>query len=407
MKESRVKWLILTVCCIVVMVNAGVRLSFGIFIKPLENTFNISRSMSSLVQSFFELGFGIFQLTMGRVVDIRGPKKVILVGLIVLAASFSLLSKVKAVSLFYVIYGIIIAFGAGSTSLVTNIAVVKNRFKSEGALPVSAITASVSVGQLVLIPVVSYFVTNLDWRAGYLYLSLLTAVTALLVFVGMPKDKMSDSVTHFKQKMFSPIKFKEIIKSYSFWVFGLVFMVCGFGFSFVATHLIPYVLDIPLAPRQASNALALIGGVSIVGTLGTGYISRLFSKNKIILLLFLVRALAMGLLLFSESGGTIYIFAVIIGLTWTATVPLITDLSSEKFGVENTGTVLGALFLLHQFGAAAGSYMGGLISDYTHGYHLMFFISAVLDIGAALLIWLHRRRHSKITTKFKTGSHKI
>ena len=169
-------------------------------------------------------------------------------------------------------------------------------------------------------------------------------------------------------------------------------MICGFGFSFIATHLIPYAMDHQMKPGVASNVLALIGGISVFGTLGVGYVSQLTSRYKITLLLFIVRALAMGLLLFSASTNMIYVFAVLIGLTWTATVPLISDLSAETFGIQNTGSVLGALFLLHQVGAALGSYLGGLTADYTHGYHIMFIVTALLDVGAALLIFSYRKR---------------
>lgn len=147
-----------------------------------------------------------------------------------------------------------------------------------------------------------------------------------------------------------------------------------------------------MPPERASNVLALIGGVSIFGTLGAGYVSQFFPRKYITFLLFMVRAFAMGFLLISSSADSFYIFGILIGLTWTATVPLITDLSTEKFGVQNAGTILGALFLLHQIGAALGSFLGGLSADYTHGYHAMFVLAAILDIGAALLILTYKKQ---------------
>ncbi len=385
--------MVLLVCCTVIIINAGIRLSFGVFFNPLEKTFNIGRSSLSLIQSFFELGFGLFQLTMGRIVDVRGPKKVIWVGLVIMALSFLLLIRAKAVWTFYLVYGVFLAFGAGSTSLVTNIVVIKNWFKGKSSLAVSSATASVSAGQLVLIPVISYFVVTVSWRAGYLYLALLTIIAALMVIIGLPNSKRPISGVGSPQKIISTKKFFIIAGSRSFLVLGCVFAICGFGFSFIATHLVPFVIDLHWKPGDASNTLAIIGGISIIGTLGVGYLSGKFSKRIITFILFIIRAVAMNLLLIFSSDIGVYVFTVIMGLTWTATVPLITDLSSDTFGSENTGTVLGALFLLHQLGAAAGSFAGGLVSDYTHGYHIMFFISAVLDLGAALLILSHRNNN--------------
>jgi len=374
------------------MLNAGLRLSFGVFFTPLQNTLGVSRGSLSLVQSFFELGFGFFQLIMGRMVDIRGPKQIIALGLAVLGVSFLLLSQTNTIWLLYPIYGLMVAFGAGSTSLVTNITLLKKWFPVKSTLAVSAATASVSSGQLIMIPVISFFIIYQGVTKGYAFLSLLTALTLLLAIIGLPKDDGTEFLETNKQKLRPLIKFNHVVRSRSFWTLGTVFLVCGFGFSFIATHLIPFATDLHLSQGHAANALALIGGVSIIGTLGAGYISRFISRPKLTCLLFVMRAAGM-LLLFGPVGNiTLYVFAVIFGLTWTSTVPLITELGSERFGVRNTGTVLGALFLLHQVGAAAGSYLGGLTADFTHGYHLMFVISFILDIGAALLILTYRQK---------------
>ncbi len=389
-KERNLKWVILVICCLVIMVNAGIRFSFGVFFNSLQSALSVSRSSLSLAQSFFELGFGFFQLTMGRIVDLRGSKQVMAAGLAILAVSFLLLTRIKTIWLLYLVYGLLIPFGAGSTSLVTGISLVKRWFPSGSTFAVSMATASVSVGQLVLIPVISYFLINQGVSSGYLFLSLLAFVTLVPVLAVLPNRNGSGRDGTHWNRLITPLKFGQVARSRPFWTLSTVFMVCGFGFSLIATHIIPYAADLHIDLGHAANALALTGGISIIGTLGGGYLSGYFSRKRLTFLLFMLRALAMVLLLGPVSKTTLYIFAIIIGLTWTTTVPLITDLSTEKFGVESAGTVLGALFFLHQVGAAAGSYMGGLIADYTHGYHTIFIISIILDVAAALLILTFR-----------------
>lgn len=393
------KFLILATCCVLIMVNAGVRLSFGIFIKPLQSAFDINRSSLSLVHSLFELGFGLSQLILGRLVDVRGSKNIMIYGFLMLSFSFALLSRVNNVWQLYLIYGLLVSFAAGSTSLVIGIKIIKNWFTSHSTLPISAATASVSVGQLISIPLISEVVTKTSWHTGYFYLSLASLISAILVFVGIQNHPAQNIKPNSKQGVVLIGKLEEILGSRSFWVFGSVFMVCGFGFSFIGTHLIPYAVDLHMEPRAASDVLALIGGVSILGTLITGYMSQTVSRKNIIFALFLIRCAAMGLLLFANSLGMIYVFAILIGITWTATVPLISDLSSERFGAENTGSVLGALFLIHQVGAAMGSYFGGLTSDYTHGYHAMFIVTAILDFVAAVLIFFYKPKYLIFSSK--------
>jgi len=389
--ESRMKWFVLTVCCIVVMVNAGIRMSFGVFFKPLQDVLGTSRYNVSLIQSFFELGFGFFQLVTGRLVDIAGPKKVILAGLAVLAGAFLLVSKVQSVLMLFLVYGVMVAFGAGSTSLVAAIAVARQWFVTKSNLAVSSLTASLSAGQLILIPAVSYFVSAYGPASGFRLLSVLSLTAFIVVAIGLHNKAGSPREKPKNQTSRPPLALREVCQSRSFWVFGLTFAACGFGFSFIVTHFIPFATDLHMHSGQASGAMALIGGVSIAGTLLAGYVSDIYSKRKITALLFFIRALAMAMLFGNISHFTVYTFAVVIGLTWTATVPLISSLSVERFGAENTGSVLGALFLLHQAGAAAGSYLGGLIAEYTHGYHAMFAITAAVDLMAAAVILTHKK----------------
>ncbi len=393
-KESNMKWLVLLVCCIMIIVNAGARLSYGVFFKSLQDILQATRSSLSLAQSSFELGFGFFQLFMGRLTDILGAKRVITAGLAVLGVSFIILSSVKTVWVLYLVYGFLIAFGAGSTSLVTGISLIKGWFTSKSTLAASAVTASVSIGQLVMIPAVSYFISTQGPYDGYRFLAVSSLFTLALVLV-LFWNKGSCKPAPVVKTGICPNRYKglrQIIAARSFWVYGISFMICGFGFSFVATHLIPFATDMGFSFNQASGTLALIGGISIIGTMAAGYLANYFPKRVLAALLFLIRGGAMWLMLGTLSDTVILVFAIIIGLTWTSTVPLITNLGTEYFGPVNTGTVLGALFLMHQLGAAAGSYVGGFIADYAHGYHMMFAFSTALDIGAAAMLIFYRKK---------------
>jgi len=394
-KESNMKWLVLLICCIMIMVNAGARLSYGVFFKSLQDILQASRSSLSLAQSSFELGFGFFQLLMGRLADTMGPRRVITAGLAVLGVSFIILSSVKTVWLLYLVYGLLLAFGAGSTSLVAGISLIKGWFTSKSTLAVSAATASVSIGQLVMIPAVSYFVSTQGPYNGYRFLALASLFSLVLVVLllwnkGNYKTAPAAKTRNCPKQRYKGLQ--QIFTTPSFWVYGISFMICGFGFSFVATHLIPFATDMGFSFNRASGILALIGGISIIGTMAAGYLANYFPKRILTALLFVIRGGAMWLMLGSLSDTVLLIFAIIIGVTWTSTVPLITNLGTEYFGPVNTGTVLGALFLMHQLGAAAGSYMGGFIADYSHGYHIMFALSAFLDIGAAALLMLYRKK---------------
>ena len=79
-------------------------------------------------------------------------------------------------------------------------------------------------------------------------------------------------------------------------------------------------------------------------------------------------------------------------MSWLATVPLTSSLTSEIYGVKNIGMMAGVLTLIHQLGGAAAVYAAGLIYTSTGAYNLIFSASVILLIGAALLSFMVREK---------------
>ena len=55
---------------------------------------------------------------------------------------------------------------------------------------------------------------------------------------------------------------------------------------------------------------------------------------------------------FVENMPGFFVFAVIYGLDWFATVPPSMAITADTFGRENVGKVYGWIFMSHQIGAA-------------------------------------------------------
>jgi hypothetical protein len=56
------------------------------------------------------------------------------------------------------------------------------------------------------------------------------------------------------------------------------------------------------------------------------------------------------------------------------------------------GSILGAIFLVHQTGAAIGSWLAGALFESTGGYGLVDVIACTILVGAAPARRAHRRR---------------
>ncbi len=79
------------------------------------------------------------------------------------------------------------------------------------------------------------------------------------------------------------------------------------------------------------------------------------------------------------------VFSAAIGLLWLSTVPLTSGLIAVMFGTRHLGVLFGIVFLSHQVGAFIGVWLGGAVYDATGGYDLMWWLSIMLGLAAAIV----------------------
>jgi predicted MFS family arabinose efflux permease len=82
-----------------------------------------------------------------------------------------------------------------------------------------------------------------------------------------------------------------------------------------------------------------------------------------------------------------YLFGMAMGLLWLSTVPLTNGTVATLFGVRNLSMLGGIAFLFHQLGSFMGGWLGGYLYDLTGSYSLVWEISILLSLMAALLNW--------------------
>ena len=166
------------------------------------------------------------------------------------------------------------------------------------------------------------------------------------------------------------------------------FFVCGFQTLFIGSHLPAFVTDSGLPPEVGALSLALIGAVNVVGSLMFGWLGGRYSKRGLLAFQYLLRSAAIVLyVLLPITTVSTCIFAGVIGLTWLGTVPLVSGLVAQMFGIRHIGMLFGITFFSHQLGGFFGTWFGGLLFDAYGNYDIIWWTSAWLGVTAALLHW--------------------
>ena len=87
-------------------------------------------------------------------------------------------------------------------------------------------------------------------------------------------------------------------------------------------------------------------------------------------MVYFVRGIAFLCLLLLSGQVALWAFAIIGGMSWLATVPLTTALTSEIYGYKKLGSLVGFINMSHQIGGAASVILFGVVFDYYGNYDL-------------------------------------
>jgi MFS family permease len=428
MKKIHYGWVILLLCFIALLTVQGIRLSFGAFIQPWETEFSTTRGNISLIATLSFIVYGISQPIMGRLIDTFGVRTIISYSVLLVGISTSLTFFVISFWQIIFLYGIISSIGFGGASNVAASVAVTNWFHRKKGLALGMMTAGMSAGQLLVVPLCLFLIVAFDWKVAVLILGsfLIIIVFPLLIFFlrttpseigeqpyGELKEETKEQTKEEINKETNKDTNKEtnkeilnvpeqgivldmdevqtkkslpILKTRYFWFLALPFMICGYTTTgLIDTHLIPFSHDHGFSTNVTGAAVSLLAAFNIIGTLCSGQIADHFDNRKFLAFLYFTRGLTIILLLLTSQWLLLLIFAVLFGLVDFATVAPTTMLAIDFFKKQSVGYVIGLLSLCHQVGSALGAYIPGLLYDLTGGYDIALISAIILLMVAALL----------------------
>ena len=165
----------------------------------------------------------------------------------------------------------------------------------------------------------------------------------------------------------------------------LEFYVCGFQVNFIGSHLPAHIVDAGVAARWGAIALMLVAFFNMIGSWGCGWIGDRYREKYALSILYTFRTLLIvGFMVLPVTPWTIVIFSAGVGLTWLGTLPLVSGIIVDVFGVRYMAMLFGVVYFIHQLGAFTGFWLGGYIFDTTGIYDAIWLIAILLGVATAI-----------------------
>jgi hypothetical protein len=110
-------WIMVFGIFLMVVVSAGIFMSFGVFLNPLLEAFGWSRGTVSLAYSIFMLTGGICTLLIGGLVEHYSIRKILVIGGVIHAIGIMLTSTTQELWHLYVFYGVLASMGRSTFNI--------------------------------------------------------------------------------------------------------------------------------------------------------------------------------------------------------------------------------------------------------------------------------------------------
>jgi predicted MFS family arabinose efflux permease len=367
----------------------GVRQAQPLFIGPLNSATGIGYAAISFAFAVGQLMWGVAMPVAGALADRAGPRRVMLGGVLLVAAATALTPLAHSTAALVLLIGLVAACGSAAIGPGLLIAASARWIPEAKRNMVNGIVnAGGSFGQFTVIPLAQLFIGLAGWQPALVMLGALSLAAVPLVLwitAGQPAGKevpvpQASGPSSLRQAL------SQAARNPSFLLLTAGFFTCGFHVAFIATHLPGVVRLCGLPPAVSAWSLATIGLFNIFGSL---WIGRVITGRRMKLALawiYFARALLILAFFFAPKTPLVFLlFAAGIGFSYLSTVPPTIGLVAKFYGVRYLATLFGVVMLSHQIGGFLGAWLGGKAFEASGNYDWMWFADIALCLFAALV----------------------
>ena len=402
-------WLVISIAFVTMGIGVSARTAFSLLMPPLIDEFGWDRGLAAGAFSFGFLVSAILSPIVGRVMDARGPRVVILTGVLLMTAGLLLAPFIDRPWHLYATLGVLVGGGANMMTFTAHSQFLPNWFVRRRGLAIGIAFAGVGVGAIVLLPWLQMIIVTDGWRAscwamGLLAMLVLTPLNLLVrkepKEVGQLPDGASKPAKGEGRAGLNVVDpawavvdwtLARAMRTGRFWWLTLGYFCALVAWYAVQVHQTKYLTETGFSPLAAAWALGAVSVVGIPGQIILGALSDRIGREWIWTVGCAGFALSYGALIalkYSPSSPLLYLMVLSQGFLGYALTSVMGPIVSEIFEGPQFGTIFGTLTVALIGGGAAGPWMAGAIYDATGSYTLAFILAMACCVVSAAAIWI-------------------
>ncbi|HEV7344327.1 MAG TPA: MFS transporter [Devosia sp.] len=369
-------------------------------LKPLALDLDTGRGAVSIAIGLGRLIAGLASPIIGRVADTRGPRGIVIAGMLASAAGLFALAFIRNEIQLYLIWSLVFSVGvaAGFTVALDKLVVASMGSKRGIGLAVRfSISAVVST---LIVPIVTAMIEYLGWRYTCMAWAgmLLLLIPAPYIFF-RPGRIGIEFRTAAPEGGAAPSRPRSVLRQGAFWIIAVALMAQASVTTGLTVHMVALMTDYGV---DAVFAGTLFGGMILLTVPVRLLAAFVADKAKpaylpvVLGALLILEGLAIGSFAVAPGFGTMLVVITALGVAAGAPMVLVLILCSELFGQQGFATVQGNLMMIQVPGTMLAPILAGYVHDFTGTYvPVVAGFCVILILGGASLGLLYRQMEQK------------
>jgi MFS family permease len=332
--------------------GTGVYIMGGtLFLIPLEESLGLNRSVASLLFAAGTLVSGATAIVSGALMDRLGPRKILIVSVLISAAGYLLFALSSNVALVFIFYVGLISPAILNVAYNASTAFVNNWFDRQKATAMSLLQVGSGVGAMILIPALAFSIDAWGWRyaaiVGAGAVLVLGLPTALLSRdhpeeMGLLPDGVApDPVGSGPLQMTGPTA-REALKTPTFWMLTATVAAFGAAQTGMQVHFVPIMVWRGFDEIEGALVLTVSAAASIPMVVIMGWLADRLGRLRVVAASSAVVLSGIMLLILTDPIWTIWVAALLIAPGY-GMYPLLWALVGQAFGRRSFSTIRGAI----------------------------------------------------------------
>jgi sugar phosphate permease len=335
----------------------------------------------------------LFGFAAGWFVDRVGPRRLMIVGIILAGTALVGLGSISTLTGFYVFY-LFNALGNVFGGPLPNQVLLSRWFNAARGRAMGFAYLGIGLGGA-LVPLVSVrLVQAFGWQGA------LKALGVAIVLIALPlalivKESPDAAAPTPRATPTPPTPMGDMLRRPAFYLLMIGSMCSIAAVGGANQHLKLYLsIDHGYSQSAAAGIASLTLAASLIGRLTMGWLADRWPKKYVMLLIYLLVAASLPILLYASTPSAVTLFAIVFGIGLGGEYMVIPLMAAELFGTRVLGRAMGIVLAADGVAEATAPVLVGRLRDVSGNYVTGFSVLIAFALTGAIAIALLPRGRS-------------